>query len=183
MGPVAGVIDEFERRITLTPAGRKRDLPFNIVAQAVSLQHITNTTGGDVCGAKDASVPQSTESASPTNFPSTSFSTSNRDNGLPGAAKAGIGVGVTIAVLAILLATFLLWRRIRAVAERAEGDAAWSGMPELAADNVKKHERLAEKDGTSVVELSQDSIPLKLPADVQAYEIGSNVRDEGYSRG
>ena len=183
-GMVAGTTEEFEPSITLTPLGSTSSLPFNIVAQAAKLEQLG--VGADVCGnpaststgtstgslASMSVAPASASGTGETNTTPSSAPSTQRESSLSVGAKAGIGVAAAVAFLALLLAALLLFRRHRLKSKAGSTEKEdWSGKPELAADGVQRHERLAEKDGVNVNEL--DVPPSELPAGVLVAELDS----------
>jgi hypothetical protein len=129
----------------------------------------------DECGRQRTDAPGTGNNATGTNAPAQSNSptgsTGAKSISLTSGARAGIGVGAALLALFMLLATVLVWRGRQ---RKKNADAAlkdWSDKPELEANDVPRHQWLAESHEGEIREMSSSAKPVELEGDVVAREM------------
>jgi hypothetical protein len=129
-------------------------------------------TGGavDGCGA-GGDIDDGVETVQKVDNNGTDTDTAARDSStaLTKGARAGIGVGATISAIGVVLVTVLVWMRRQRMKE--ESAAAWLEKPELEANDVPRHQWLAESNGTAIGEMPGNAQPVELEADVVVREM------------
>jgi hypothetical protein len=162
-GWVPGVVGDFVPKLVLQPASGQAG-PLTVVAQAAILTMLGKEAGDsfDACGV---------ETVQKVDNNGTDTDTAARDSStaLTKGARAGIGVGATISAIGVVLVTVLVWMRRQRMKE--ESAAAWLEKPELEANDVPRHQWLAESNGTAIGEMPGNAQPVELEADVVVREM------------